>query len=61
MVLAEERELLEQGEKLKQKYKNVASIPAKEIINNNFIRIKIGKKYILFKKLQKGTGVVIIK
>ncbi len=61
VVLAEERELLEQGEKLKQKYKNVASIPAKEIINNNFIRIKIGKKYILFKKLQKGTGVVIIK
>ncbi|TAN33255.1 methyltransferase domain-containing protein [Patescibacteria group bacterium] len=61
MVLKEEQELLREGESLKRKYTKIVNIPPQEIIDHNFVRIKIGKKYILFKKLSKGSGVVIVK
>lgn len=60
-VWEEEQGFIAQGEQLKLKYENISKIPAKEIVENNFVRIRIGEKYILFKKLTKGSGVVIIK
>ena len=60
-VWEEEQQLLHQGEQLRDKYGGVDKISAADIIDNNFVRVRSGKKYILFKKLTKGSGVVIIK
>ncbi len=60
-VRKEEREMLAQGNALKEKYGGVINIPKSEIINNKFVRIKVGEKYLLFKKLEKGSGVIIVK
>ncbi len=60
-VWEEEQSLLKQGEQLRDKHGGVEKIPTAEIVDNGFVRIKSGKKYILFKKLTKGSGVVIIK
>lgn len=60
-VLEEEQALLKQGKNLKSQYEKIEAIPAKEIIENKFIRVKAGKKYVLFKKLTKGTGAVVVK
>jgi ubiquinone/menaquinone biosynthesis C-methylase UbiE/superfamily II DNA or RNA helicase len=60
-ILQEEQMVLQQGEELKATYGSVESIPPASIIQNSFIRIKSGEKYILFKKLTKGAGVVVVK
>ena len=61
LVRQEEKELLEQGEDLKKRFGKIEGIPASMIIENKFVRIRIGEKYVLFKKLEKGSGVVIVK
>ncbi len=60
-VLAEEQEITRQGETLKLQYGSIQDINKEDIISNGFTRILIKDKYILFKKLEKGTGVVVIK
>ena len=60
-IKKEEQEIITKGETLKKTFKDIKSIPNLEIIQNNFVRIRVGKKYVLFKKLTKGTGVVLVK
>lgn len=60
-ILAEEKQVSEMGERLKSKYADIENIPGDEIIKNKFARILSGKKYILFKKLEKGEGAVIVR
>ncbi len=60
-VLAEEQEITRQGEGLKARYGSIQEISKEDIINNDFTRILIKDKYILFKKLKLGRGVVVIK
>lgn len=60
-VLEEERALTTHGEALKAQFGGIEQIPKDEIIKNGFVRILVGEKYLLFKKLTKGSGVVIIK
>ncbi len=60
-ILIEEQIIIAEGEGLRKKYKEVSAIPVDELISNGFVRILAGKKYILFKKLQSGMGVVIVK
>lgn len=60
-VFDEEQNILSQGEDLKSKYATVADIPRDIVIENNFIRVKLGKRYALFRRLQTAGGVVVIK
>lgn len=60
-VLEEEQEILQAGEELKARFGGIDRINKDDVIVNGFTRILIRDKYILFKKLKKGTGVVVIK
>lgn len=60
-VLQEEESVITQGEELKRAYSSVEDIPAEEVISSGFVRVLIDKRYVLFKRLQKGSGVVVIK
>ncbi len=60
-TLEEERQVLGETERLKATYGSVADIPREEVINRNFVRILVGKKYVLFKKLVNGNGVVVVR
>lgn len=59
-ILEEERAVVDLAELLKARYGEIKDIPKEEILNNNFGRIRIKKKYVLFKKLEKGPGVVVV-
>ncbi len=61
LVLAEEEDIVVQGENLKKLYTRIEAIPPKLILENGFVRIKVGDKYVLFKKLKRASGVVVIK
>lgn len=61
LALEEEKQLTTIGEGLKQRYRGIKNIPANEIIENNFVRFRMGERYILFRKMKYGSGVVIIK
>jgi SAM-dependent methyltransferase len=60
-VLTEEQDVEAAGLKLKNQYGGIEKIPREEIIDNGFTRILLKDKYILFKRLVKGEGVVVIK
>lgn len=60
-ILKEEEGIIDQGENLKSKYRTVQQIPREEVLNNGFIRFFNGKKYVLFKKLEQGSGGVVIR
>lgn len=60
-VAQEEIEVMAEGEMLKAMYGSIDNIPKEEIISRNFVRILIGKRYVLFKKLVRGEGVVVLK
>ena len=60
-LLLEEKQAMNEGAELKSNYGGIGGIPSEEVIKNGFIRILIGEKYILFKKLKKGSGVILIK
>jgi len=64
LVWQDEQQAVGQGEFLKKKYGSIENIPRESIITNNFVRLRIdekNKKYILFKKLAKNSGVVVVK
>lgn len=60
-VLEEEQAVLSQGEGLKTEYGTIADIPRGVVVDSNFIRVKLGKRYALFRRLQTAGGVVVIK
>ncbi len=60
-VYEEEQTFLAEAERLKQAHGSIPKIPAEVIREHGFVRIRSGKKYLLFKKLTKGPGVVIVK
>ena len=60
-VYSEEQSFLQQAEELKAMYGGIRQIPASEIIAKGFVRILIGKKYVLFKKMEKGSGAVVVR
>ncbi|MDP3987592.1 MAG: SNF2-related protein [Candidatus Levybacteria bacterium] len=60
-ILQEEENIVNQGNRLKEKYIDIKGIPTSEILENKFVRILVGKNYVLFKRLEKGSGVVVIK
>jgi len=57
----EEQDILERGEILKELYTEIRDIPPEEIVREGFSRVFNGKRYVLFSKLAKGPGVVVIK
>lgn len=57
----EEQQVLRQGERLRDQYGSIAKIPAEKIIELGFARIRSGEKYILFKKLEKGSGAILVR
>ncbi len=61
LVLAEEEDITVQGENLKKLFTRIEAIPPKLIEENGFVRIRVGNKHVLFKKLKRATGVVIVK
>ncbi len=60
-TLEEEREITAAGEELKQQYGGIENIPRDVIVENNFIRILVGKNYVLFKKVPSASGAVVIR
>ncbi len=60
-ILANEKEILGIGEKLKKQYGGLEKIPSEVIIQNNFSRLKLGSKYVLFKKLDAEKGFVLVR
>ncbi|MDD5726349.1 MAG: SNF2-related protein [Patescibacteria group bacterium] len=60
-VLAEEQDFFAEAEALKKKHGSIRRIPASEIIEHGFVRVLSGSKYVLFKKLEKGSGAVVIR
>src|SRR3989344_5248432 len=60
-VYTEEQQILMTAGELRGQYGDIESIPAEEVINNKFIRLKSGAHYILFKRLTAGPGGVIVK
>jgi ubiquinone/menaquinone biosynthesis C-methylase UbiE/superfamily II DNA or RNA helicase len=60
-VFEEEQAIISQGEGLKTEYATIADIPRDVVIENNFIRVRLGKRYALFRRLQTAGGVVVIK
>lgn len=68
-VLEEEEEILEEAESLKKQYYSIEEIPADEIISHGFVRFCISRKvnshslrkYVLFKKLRKGEGAIVVR
>ena len=60
-IYEEERALLDRGEKLKDRYDDIQGIPREEVVRGGFSRVFNGKRYVLFSKLSKGPGVVVIK
>lgn len=60
-VLEEEQKVTADGNALKTKYKEIQAIPRDVVIANGFVRMNNGKRYVLFKKLTKGPGAVVIR
>lgn len=60
-VFQEEQSIISQGEGLKTEYGTIANIPRAVVIDGNFIRVRLGKRYALFRRLQTAGGVVVIK
>lgn len=60
-ILEEEQQITLQGEELKKKYGGIEKIPRDEVVANEFIRLLLGKRYVLFKKLQSAGGAVVVK
>lgn len=60
-LLNEEKTILNTGNALKESYGAIENISVSDIVSNDFIRILIKDKYVLFKRLDNGNGVVIIK
>ncbi|MFA5127448.1 MAG: SNF2-related protein [Patescibacteria group bacterium] len=60
-ALDEERNVSQEMKTLKDKFEGIKNIPRAEILSNKFARILIGKKFALFKKLERGSGAVVIK
>ena len=61
VVHADEKSVAVEGQKLKVESGGIEKIPREKVIEHKFVRINIGKRYILFKKLESGPGAVIIK
>ena len=60
-ILREEQQISTHREALKRQFGTIADIPKQTIEENNFVRILIGNKYILFKKLETTWGIVVVK
>lgn len=60
-ILEFEKQTTSLGEDLKSQYGGIENIPTDEIISQGFVRILIGNKYVLFKKVPEAEGAVIIK
>ncbi|MBI4028808.1 MAG: methyltransferase domain-containing protein [Candidatus Blackburnbacteria bacterium] len=60
-IKEEERLVTDQAERLKFVYGSVRDIPREEVIQHGFVRLLRGKTYVLFKKLQRGLNVVVVK
>lgn len=60
-VLVEEESIIHEGEGLKHQFGSIADIPRDIIIDRDFIRVRIGKRYALFKRLETAGGVVVLK
>lgn len=62
-ILAEEKEVIKDGEDLKKRYDGVGKIPASDIIQGGFVRVLLGdnNRYVLFKRLRRGEGAVVIR
>ena len=58
-LLDAENKVLTEGEAVKKEYGSIEAIPRDEVIAHNFVRLRAGKKYILFKKIPEGGAVVI--
>lgn len=61
VIVQEERSILDEATRLRNRFKSIKEIPAQEIIEHDFVRILIGKTYHLFKRLTTAPGVVIVK
>lgn len=61
IILQEEKDISDLGNSLKKQFGSIENIPKEDVLKNNFVRILIGKKYVLFKKMQIGNGVIVIK
>jgi superfamily II DNA or RNA helicase/SAM-dependent methyltransferase len=60
-VYAEEQEIEGTGKALKTQYEGIENIPKPKIIERGFTRILLKDRYLLFKKLKGGGGVVVVK
>ncbi len=58
-IIAEERDALEKAADLKEKYGAIDRIDGGQIQEHGFVRLKLDKKYILFKKLSDGSVVIV--
>ena len=60
MLAVQETNILREGELLKSTHGSIADIPREEVIDQGFVRLKMGKnKYLLFKKIPDGGAVIV--
>lgn len=60
-VAEEENSVISEGKALKNSFGSIRQIPKEEIISKGFVRILIDQRYVLFKRLSGGEGVIVIK
>jgi SAM-dependent methyltransferase len=60
-ALLEEEQVTSEAESLKAQYGSIDRIPKDVVVGNNFIRVLMGKRFALFKRLQTAGGVVVVK
>jgi ubiquinone/menaquinone biosynthesis C-methylase UbiE len=60
-ALLEEQEVLGEMDGLKKQFGRINQIPRDEIISRGLSRIFNGRRYVLFKRLQKGSGAVVVR
>jgi len=58
-IVAEEKDALGKAAELREKYKTIDRIDKEQISEHGFVRLRLDKKYMLFKKLSDGSVVII--
>lgn len=60
-ILAEEQSVLDDAASLQRIFGSIKDIPKEDVVRSGFIRILVETKYILFKKLEQGNGIVVVR
>lgn len=60
-IVQEETQVLRIGRELQERYGSIRNIPREEIIHKGFVSMSVQGAWYLFKKLESGSGAIVIK